>query len=239
MKDKKEKRNPIGRLLRMLVEARWFFAVTASGVATILGISLTFGINSCREQQRQQREIQKSLLQAVDNLSDRFEYAQIWMEMIEKQNEIYSVADSINSEGGSLADSICDMFRRNMVYILMSTNDHEYEKIFRGSYQLWQLQNNEDSLVYYIAQCYDGLNIVENTSFELIDSMLKEIGDVNQKTPFFRQQPREWTLALINNPSFQYYMSIRKVKSNIIGDILRQAKKDFDTNVIPRSSSLK
>lgn len=50
MEEKKENRDFFVRLFRLLVETRWFFTMTASGTATIIGISLTFGINSCREE---------------------------------------------------------------------------------------------------------------------------------------------------------------------------------------------
>lgn len=233
------KKNPIAKIFRKLIEARWFFAMSASGVASIIGISLTFGINSCRENQRVRAELHKSMLQAADNIQERFEDAQQWIAIIDNQNKVYKKADSILVAGGELPDSLCIEFRGTMPYIKISAFDHEFEKIFRGSYQLWQLQNSNDRLAYYIGQCYDGLNTVESTCLDLTESMLEMIGTVNATENFYRQPPRQWTISLLNNAKFQYYMSVRRVKSAIAADILRQAKHDYDENVVWRTNKLR
>ena len=232
-------KNFFAGLYRRLLEARWFFAATASLFATITGITLTFGINSCRETRRVHREMQKSMLQAVGNLEERFNDAEEWVDIIEAQNRIYTIADSLYVDGTRLPDSICEEFRYTMPYIRLASYDHDFEKIFRGSYQLWQVQNSGDSLVYYISQCYDGLNIVESTCEELTESMLETIGAVNESRKFYRMSPREWTMTLLSDPSFQYYMSVRRVKANIISDIFSQARTDYDTNVVSRSTRLR
>lgn len=237
---KKKGLKHIVRLFHSLIEARWFFSVSASGVASIIGISLTFGINSCRENQRVKREVRKSMLQAVDNIRERFEDAQKWVDRIENQNRVFRIADSINVAGEELPDELCEEFRYTMPHIKISAFDHEFEKIFRGSYQIWQMQNGvNDSLAFYIGQCYDGLNTVESTCQTLTDSMLEQIGIVNASKNFYRLPPREWTLTLINDPRFQYYMTVRRVKANIAASILSQAKNDYDKNVVVRSDKLR
>ena len=223
----------------MMWENSWFSAMTASGIATIIGIALTFGINSCLENRKIMHEMQKSMLQAVDNIDERFEDAQKWVEIIENQNRVYRQADSIYTAGGELPDSLCQAFRYTMPYIKISAFDHEFEKIFRGSYQLWQLQNRSDSLSFYIGQCYDGLNMVESTCQSLSESMLEQIGAINAVKHFHRLSPREWTIALISDPGFQYYMAVRGVKAAIVADILMQAREDYDTNVVVRSNKLR
>lgn len=232
------KKNFLSRLYRLLLEARWFFAASASLFATVTGITLTFGINSCRETRKARHEMQKSMLQAVGNLRERFDDTHEWVEIIENQNRIYTLADSLFVNGKELPDTLCEEFRYTMPYIRLASYDHDFEKIFRGSYQLWQVQNSGDSLVYYISQCYDGLNIVEATCETLTESMLETIGAVNESKEFYRMPPKEWTLTLLNDPSFQYYMSVRRVKADIASFILRQARDDYDNNVIPHSNQI-
>lgn len=239
MGQKSERANPAMRLFRTLVEARWFFSFTSSVCATIIGISLTFGINSCREAQRARNEMRKSMLQAVDNLGERFEEVEKWMSVLENETRIYEKADSIYTADGELPENVCDEFYNTFPYIRISAFDHEFEKIFRGSYQLWQLQNANDSIAFYIGQCYDGLNMVENTCRELTEGMIEQIGLINSTEHFHRLPPREWTLALITDTRFQYYMSVRWGKTIIASSILRQAKEDYETNVVPRSRNLR
>ena len=179
------------------------------------------------------------MLQAVGNLGERFQDTEEWVDIIETQNRVYAVADSLYVNGLELPDSLCEEFRYTMPYIRLASYDHDFEKIFRGSYQLWQVQNSGDSLVYYISQCYDGLNIVESTCEELTESMLETIGAVNESKEFYRLNPREWSMALLADPSFQYYMSVRRVKADIISYIFSQAKTDYDVNVLTRSRQLK
>lgn len=239
MSHKKRRRNFLSRGFDRLVEARWFFAMSASMVATITGISLTFGINSCRENRRKDDEMRKSMLQAAENLSDRFNDAQEWIDIIELQDRVYSRTDSIYFSGEELTDSICEEFRYSLPYVKISAFDHEFEKVFRGSYQLWQLQTATDSLAFYICLCYDGLNTVEKTCEYLTESLLEEIGNVNVDTHFYRSEPREWTVTLLENPRFQYYMSVRRVKAMIAAHILKMAKGDYENKVVWRAEKLK
>lgn len=227
------------RLFRMLVEARWFFTFTSSLCATVIGITLTFGINAYREAKRTKREMQKSMLQAVDNLKERFEDAEDWVNIIQTQDSIYNVADSLYRIGAVIPDSVCEEFRYTMPYIRIASFDHDFEKIFRGSYQIWQLQSRNDSLVFYIGHCYDCLNLVENTCEKLTEGMLEQIGIVNNTKGFYRDEPRQWTMALLSDPRFQYYMSVRKVKALVATDVFRQALADYETNVLSRSESLR
>lgn len=232
--------NPIGngtssRRRRRLRRGRWWSDMTASGIATILGIALTFGVDSCVTRARERKEMRESLVQAVDNLKERFADTGEYMEIIEMQNAVYVTADSIYRLGALLPDSVCEAFRNTMPYVKISAYDHEFEKIFRGSYELWQLQHSSDSLAFYIGQCYDGLNTVETTCQKLGESLLEKIAVVNASKSFFRSESdREWTLALLDDPEFQYYMAVRRVKAGITSEILKAAKSDYETNVVKR-----
>lgn len=217
----------------------WKLELIVNVLATIIGIWLTFGIDSCVDSRREKREAVRSLLQAVDNLGERFEYTQEWIDIVENQNHVYHIADSINVAGGRLPDSICDRFRMTMPYVQISAFDHDYEKIFRGSYQFWQLHNNDKNLVFYISQCYDGLNLVESNCREMCDGMLQQIGICNASKQFYRMDNRRWTLTLLNDAGFQYYMAVRGVKSSITANIFRQARNDYDSIVMKRSERLR
>lgn len=239
MGDNTGKKNPFARFFRMLVENRWFFACTASMCATIIGISLTFGINSCRESRKTRKEMQKSMLQAVDNLNERLEEVEEWVHILEKQNSVYNLTDSLYIAGVEIPDSLYEEFRYTLPYVRISGFDHDFEKIFRGSYQLWQVQNQNDKLSFYITQCYDGVNLIEQTCVELTESMLEKIGEINDSKGIARMSPREWTMVLLEDPRFQYYMSIRNVKTNVAAEILSQVQTDYKDNVIPDSEKLK
>lgn len=227
------------RRLRRLRRYGLLAEMTVSVIATVLGIGLTFGIDGCVERRRQQEEMRKSMLQAVDNLGERFDDARKWVDRISAQNQAYREADSLYQAGAEVPDSLCEKVRYTLPYIKISAFDHEFEKIFRGSYQLWQLQNRSDSLAYYIGQCYDGLNMVETTCQALTEGMLEQIGAVNAVKGFHRLPPREWTLALLGDPQFQYYMSVRRVKGAVAAGILEAATADYEANVIPRSERLR
>lgn len=228
-----KKANPVKRVFRKMVEARWFYAFSASATATIVGISLTFGINSCRERQRAAKEIRKSMVQAVDNLSERLEDAGRWLDIILSENRIYEQADSICRAGEEPGDSLLMEFYNAVPYIRVASYDHEFEKIFRGSYQIWQLQNSSDSLTYYISQCYDDLNIVETTCQSLTDEMIREVGEINKTKDFFRAEPREWAMTLLRDPQFQYFMSVRMVKADVATQILESAESDYRDKILP------
>lgn len=232
-------RNPVSRFFRMLVEARWFFAMTASLFATITGISLTFGINSCRENQRKESEMCKSMLQAVGNIGERYASTSDWLSLLEKQNRLYFYVDSLHYAGIELSDSICEEFRYSLPIVRLSAFDHEFEKIFRGSYQLWQVQEHTDSLTYFISDCYDGINIVEATCEELTQGMLDQISIINTDLHFYRQKPKEWTLTMIEDPRFQYFMSIRRAKTETAAFVLSQVDLIYQSKVLPRSEKLK
>lgn len=214
---------------------KWFSEMTASTVATIIGICLTFGVDGCVKRNREQKELRMAMTQAIENLGERFDETQNWINRLLDQNRLYEVADSLYSSGAQLPDSICEDFRYTMLYVKVSAFDHDFEKIFRGSYELWQMRNQNDSLAYYISQCYDGLNVVESTCRSLTEGMIEQIGMVNADKHFHRLSPREWTVTLLSDPRFQYYMSIRWGKAFIASRILQRAREDYDSNVLPLS----
>lgn len=233
------RRGFIKRLQQIKLRRSWISNMTASTLATVIGIGLTFGIDGCVQRNREREVRQKSMIQAVENLGERFDETQQWIDKLMAQNDLYELADSIYTSGSTLPDSLCDRFSNTMLYVKVSAFDHDFEKIFRGSYQLWQLQTRNDSLVYYISQCYDGLNVVENTCENLTEGLVEQIGLINADKHFHRLSAREWTETLLSDARFQYYMSIRWGKTYIATRILQRAKEDYDKNVLPRLHELR
>ena len=239
MDHRPDRPNAPRRLLRMLVEARWFFSFSASLCATIVGISLTFGINSCRENQRVRSEMRKSIVQAIDNIGERYAGAERWLDKLQQQNRIFETADSIYYATESLPDSVCAEVNTNLPYVRLTAFDHEFEKVFRGSYQLWQLQASNDSLTYYIGLCYDGLNTVEASLQEATDGMLEQFSAYTAAHSGEHLSPAEWTAGLISDPSFQFFMAIRGTKTEIAASLLREVHTIYQTHLLPASSILR
>ena len=124
MNNNERRRNPVSGFFRMLVEARWFFTFSASVCATIVGISLTFGINSCRESNRVRKEMEKSMIQASDNLAERIEDTRNWVNVIARENRLYEMADSLLSINGEIPDSVSLAFYNALPYIRLSAFDN-------------------------------------------------------------------------------------------------------------------
>lgn len=139
-----------------------------------MGISLTLGINSCRDNHRKKTEAEESVMEAVGNISIRTEQTGLYVGILEKQNEIYQLADSIYQSGAEIPDSICVKFKSTLPQIQTTISDHGFEKIFRESYQLWQVLDQKE-LTDLINCSFEILNYTETLSTDLIDSMLEQI----------------------------------------------------------------
>ncbi len=151
-----KKQNPLSRLYHKLCETRWFYTFTASCTATIVGISLTFGINGCRESRRVRQEARESIMQAVQNLHDRADDIDNTLGLIATQDSIYVTVWYLNRHDIEIPDSLAEVCVGKMLSFLETVNDTSFEKIFRESYQLWQELDHDDltkkiSLGYRIA----------------------------------------------------------------------------------------
>ncbi|MGN0191208.1 MAG: hypothetical protein ACI39U_06085, partial [Candidatus Cryptobacteroides sp.] len=149
-----------------LFENRWFCSFTASATATVVGISLTFGINSCRDQRHKIMEAEKSVMEAVSNLSIRIDQVGEHIGLLEEQNNLFCYADSLFESGAGIPDSVCVMFKDIMPRIQTYVSDHGFEKVFRETYQLWQVLD-QNKLTNLINGCFEILNYTESLSEEL------------------------------------------------------------------------
>lgn len=205
----------MSRFFKMLVDAKWFYTFTASATATIVGISLTFGLNSSRENHRKKSEAKESVMQAIDNISDRTAQAIQWRDELEAQYGIYVTADSIYRTGTEIPDSVCLQFSARMPVLQVFLSDHEFEKIFRGSYQIWQILD-QDRLRDNINGCYEMLNYIEPLCKEMNESMLTQITECNDNTPLGELDTRGFTEMMLARPQFRYFMSLRKGRIQLV-----------------------
>lgn len=221
------KENFLVRFYRRLIEARWFYTFTASATATVVGISLTFGINSCRDSLRKKTEAEQSVVQAVDNLRDRAGQVRHWSAVVEAQNRIYQTADSLYLAGTEIPDSVCEEFFMRLPVIQVSLTDHEFEKIFRGSYQIWQVLD-QDRLKNDLDGCFETLNCMEPMCEDLIDTMMEQIMECNQSTPLSLTDARRFTESMLARPQFRFYMRLRIGKSMILSSLMQTFDETFD-----------
>ena len=201
----------IKSFFRKLVEYRWFYSFTASATATIVGISLTFGINSFLDKRHKVLEAEKSVMEAVSNISIRMNQLGGNIELLESQNDLFFYADSLFEAGKEIPDSVCVMFKAMMPKIQTNISDHGFEKVFRESYQLWHVLD-QNKLTNLIDGCFGILNYTEPLSNELLDSMIDQIVMCNDDTPLRGTDARFFTEAMLNRPKFQFYTSLRMGK---------------------------
>lgn len=205
----------ISDFFKKLVEYRWFYTFSASATATIVGISLTFGINSCRDNHRKRAEAEDSVMEAVGNISIRSEQVRQWCDLLEEQNRIYLTADSISRSGAEIPDSVCVQFREVLPQLQTYITDHGFEKVFRESYQLWQVLE-QDKLTDLINGCFEILDYTEPMCQDLLGSMITQMEECNAVTPFVGRDSRFFTEAMLARPQFRFYMSLRVGKVTLL-----------------------
>ena len=205
--------NDIKLFFQKLIEYRWFYSFSASLTATVVGISLTFGINSCRDERHKVLEAEKSVMEAVSNISIRIDQLGRNVDLLENQNNLYFYVDSLFESGMEIPDSVCVIFKDMMPRIQTNICDHGFEKVFRETYQLWQVLD-QNKLTNLIDECFEVLNYTEPLSNELLESMIDQIVMCNDDTPLNGTDARFFTEAMLNRPKFQFYMSLRMGKVN-------------------------
>jgi hypothetical protein len=200
--------NPISRLFHKLVEMRWFYTFSASCTATIVGISLTFGINSCRENRRVQSEARQSVVQAVRNLHNRSELIDNYLDIISGQDSIYSLVLDMHHEGTAIPDSTAEYFFNSMLSFKINISDKCFEKIFLGSYQLWQ-ELNQNELTGIISAAYSITGMLEDYCESNNRQLVQEIKQCGISTNFPNEPYQNMVKTLLDNKNFCFYMTTR------------------------------
>jgi hypothetical protein len=201
-----KKKNFIVRAYRKLVETRWFYTFTASCTATIVGISLTIGINSCREQRRVRQDARESIMQAVSNLHSRSGAIDDYLKQLSLQDSTFHVAYDLYNDGKEIPDSTAGAFTDALWSYNLHFADKSFEKIFLESYQLWQ-ELDQDDLTSCINGAFYLTDLLEDyytKHYNQIREEVKHSGissvDENSKTV---------TETLLKNKEFCFYMTSR------------------------------
>lgn len=199
----------IKKFYKKLLDARWFYTFTASAMATIVGISLTFGLNSLRESNRKKSEAKLSIMQALDNIDDRIDQSHGWIQGLSSQDSIFQVVDEMYKSGVAIPDSTCMEFAGRIPLMQVYLCDHEFEKLFRESYQLWQILGH-DELRDKMTGCYELLNYIEDTGKQIQKSNFEVMAECNKTSPLDIADYRKFTYDLVGNPQFTFQMTFNR-----------------------------
>lgn len=189
---------------------RWFYTFTASCTATIVGISLTFGINSCRDSRRVHKEARASIMQAVDNLHTRANYLDLVFSDLTKQDSLFTVVSELYTKNQVITDSLAQEFMQALCSYRPEINNNSFEKIFLGSYQLWQ-ELEQDDLTYLISALYSLANSLETYCHYHHEQIYKEMQKCTGLGTGLRTHSaiRNKIETLLNNDEFCFYMKSR------------------------------
>jgi hypothetical protein len=201
-----KKKNFIVRAYRKLVETRWFYTFTASCTATIVGISLTIGINSCREQRRVRQDARDSIMQAVNNLHSRSEGIDDYLKQLSLQDSTFQVAYDLYNDGKEIPDTIAGAFTDALWSFCFHFGDRSFEKIFLESYQLWQ-ELDQDELTKGITAAFYLTDLLEDYYTKHYNQIREEMKHSGVRS--VDEDYKTLTETLLKNKEFCFYMSAR------------------------------
>jgi hypothetical protein len=204
------KNNLVAKFYNRLKETRWFYSFTASCAATIVGISLTLGVNSCSESRRARRVARESIVQAVDNLHTRSEQIDSYLRNISRQDSIYDVVADLYNSGATIPDSVADEFLNLIFSVQFNIADKGFEKIFLESYQLWQ-ELDQNELTSMITSAYNMTDFLENFCQSHNNQMLQEIKQCGLEANFLDDEAAETTKQILSSKDYRFYMNTRSL----------------------------
>jgi hypothetical protein len=208
-----KKKNFIVRAYRKLVETRWFYTFTASCTATIVGISLTIGINSCREQRRVRQDARDSIMQAVDNLHRRSAGIDDYLKQLSLQDSTFQVAYDLYNDGKEIPDSTAYALDDALWSFNFHFLNKSFEKIFLESYQLWQ-ELDQDELTRNINTAFDLTDLLEDYYTKHYNQIREEIKHSGVSS--MDEDSKTLTETLLKNKEFCFYMSTRSVDTRVM-----------------------
>lgn len=208
-------RNPFSKIFHKLIETRWLFTFTASCTATIVGITLTFGINLYRENRRVEQEAKESISQAIENLHLRADYIDIVFSDMSYQDSLYNEVRELYSTNQTIPDSLSRSFLTSLLQYRPEIGNTSYEKMFLGSYQLWQEIDKD---------CFtDGLSaafVLANSLEEYCHYHHQQIYEQMQKCTGLGKSFRDHSSiidkikALMDDDEFCFYMYSRAISTS-------------------------
>lgn len=193
--------NRLHRFYRFLVETRWFVTFSASCTATIIGISLTLGLNTCRENRRQVKESKIVLERTVNNLCEH-------LEDVEQAIELFTYTDSVmisicGVPRAQITDSMAVEFMHAITTIYSNIEDRSVEHIFFNSGLNPHLAKNV-ILLEEIGQCFDRLDFIEEGLQLIPVEMEKILREVNKDKALLATDLKATVFAVLDYPPFYY-----------------------------------
>jgi hypothetical protein len=221
-------RKTLSRIYHKLVETRWLFSFTASCTATIVGISLTFGINSCRESRRIEHEARESIMQSVENIHTRSDYIDVAFDDMVYQDSLFNLVSELYSTNRSIPDSLSKSFMNAMILYRPEIGNDSFEKMFLGSYELWRELDQED-FTYCLSAAFALANSLEDYCHYHHQRLYEEMQKCDGLGTACRDHSPSIskTKALLDNDEFCFYMTSRAISTKAMLE-----RKDLNHQII-------
>jgi hypothetical protein len=220
------RKNPLFKLIHRLWENRWLYTFTASCTATIVGISLTFGINSCREKRRARTEARESIIQAVENLHSRSLMIDDYLEVINLQDSLSQEVSIMWHSDQSVPDSVVTAFVQSLFKIKTYPTDQSFEKIFRESFQLWEVLDQDD-LTEMIRDAYITTNALEEYCLSHNQTLQQKLEDCELGNFMWMSINDIWE-KLMADKKFCYYMALRYICTQTVNVVNEDHHRDLE-----------
>jgi hypothetical protein len=208
-------RKIFSKIYHKLIETRWLFTFTASCTATIVGITLTFGINSYRENRRVEQEARESIMQAIENLHLRADYIDIVFSDLACQDSLYNEVRELYSTNQEIPDSLSRAFLSSLLQYRPEIGNTSYEKMFLGSYQLWQ-ELDKECFTYGLSAAFALSNSLEEYCHYHHQQIYIEMQKCTGIGKSFRDHSNimDKTKALMESDEFCFYMYSRAISTS-------------------------
>jgi hypothetical protein len=208
-------RKTFSKIYHKLIETRWLFTFTASCTATIVGITLTFGINSYRESRRVEQEARESIMQAIENLHLRADYIDVVFSDMACQDSLYNEVKELYTANQEIPDSLAREFLASLLQYRPEIGNTSYEKMFLGSYQLWQ-ELDRGSFTYGLSAAFALSNSLEDYCHYHHQQIYTEMQKCTGLGNLFRDRAsiEDKTKALLGCDEFCFYMYSRAISTS-------------------------
>ena len=215
--------------MRLLIDNKWFFTCTASGVATIIGISLTFGLNSCREKHRRHTESDMLIQRTIVNIENRARNVEAAIKILTDYSEVLnSICEDYRTDPRSIVnDSIVDEFVDAIGTSWFFVNDRSVEQIFLNSYESWNVIGDL-AIAERIGVCFDLLNYLEGECYRLFDNMDEVVRNCNSVNGIMDMDRVDFVKTLIDDRDFRFTLMQHELKIESLEVTLSQLNQNID-----------
>lgn len=224
-----KKDNPLKRFIRLLIDNKWFFTCTASGMATIIGISLTFGLNSCREKQRRHKESVMLIERTIVNIENRAKKVNAAINILTDYGKtLNTICEDYQADPQSIvSDSVVDKFVDAIGTSWFFVNDRSVEQIFLNSYESWNVIGDL-ATAERIGLCFDQLNYLEGECYRLFDNMDNVVRNCNTSKGIMDMDRADFVKALIEDRDFRFTLMQHELKTESLEVTFGQLTENID-----------